>query len=85
MGIPQYTDEFMCAAYENSSCIRIALWRMDTDKEEISIPFNGKITKAKAIYPLEFEGALEINDMTVKITMPRKNTAAIFEIETEQV
>lgn len=83
LGIPQYTDKFMCAAYKCKSCIRMALWRMDTEEKDIVIPFENKIISAKAIYPLDFEGEVVINNSTLKVTMPREYTAAIIEIVKE--
>jgi alpha-galactosidase len=83
LGIPQYTDKFMCAAYKCKDCIRMAVWRMDTDEKEISIPFDNKVVSARAIYPLDFEGEIAIDNSTLKVTMPREYTAAIIEIITE--
>ena len=83
LGIPQYTDKFMCAAYKCKDCIRMAVWRMDTEEKEITIPLNSKIACARVIYPFDFEGDLSFKGSSLKVTMPREYTAAIIEIITE--
>ena len=80
LGIPQYDGEFMCAAYDNEKTAKMAVWRMDTDKDSIHVPLDFKVKSAKILYPVVKNGSVTVNCEGVKVTLDKKYTAAIIEI-----
>ncbi len=81
IGIPKHTDEWMCLAFKCKNCIRLAIWRMESDKESITVPFDFKIESIKKLYPSKVDYKAEKIDNGVKVTLPNKFCAVLFEVE----
>lgn len=81
LGMPQYSDTWMCEAYKLPHKIRMAIWRMDEQKASIKIPLGCGIKDAKILYPSHCDGKItpQGNDLTVTLNSPC--TAAVIEIE----
>ncbi len=77
-GVPTYTDKLFAAAYRCADCTRIAVWRLGTDEDTLSIPV--KCSSVKVLYPSSFGGKAECVGDSLHVTMPRPNTAVIVEV-----
>ena len=81
IGIPKHTDEWMCLAFKCTECTRLAVWRMNSDKEDITIPFDFDINTVKRIYPVKDEYRAEIVDGNIIVSLPKKYCAILLEIK----
>ena len=79
LGIPHYDSEFLCEACRTENKARIALWRMETDKESINIPLKGAKC-AKILYPSAKNGDIILNDGVLSVKLDRPLTAMLIEI-----
>ena len=82
LGMPRYADTWMCEAYKMPRKIRMAVWRMDEEKDRITIPFEDDIKSAKILYPSRCEGAISTQGKELTVTLNSPCTAAIIEMET---
>jgi len=80
LGIPKYGDGIICEAYRTENKIRMAVWRMETDTEEIIIPFTEGIRDAKILYPKNPKGAVSITDNGVNVHLNERLYAVIAEL-----
>ncbi len=81
LGMPRYADTWMCEAYKMPRKIRMAVWRMDEEKDRITIPFDDDIKSAKILYPSRCEGAISTQGKELTVTLNSPCTAAIIEME----
>lgn len=81
LGMPKYTDTWMCEAYKLPRKIRMAVWRMDEEKDRITIPFEDDIKSARILYPSRCEGAISTQGKELTVTLNSPCTAAIIEME----
>lgn len=79
LGLPKYHGEWQCAGYRNDSKVFLAVWRMDSDQNEITIPL--KANKANIVYGLKDIGVCTINNDDVSVKIREKNNALIIELE----
>ena len=79
LGLPKYHGEWQCAGYRNDSKVFLAVWRMDSDQNEITIPL--KANKANIVYGLKDIGVCTINDDNVLVKINQKNNAIIIELD----
>ena len=80
LGIPKYGDGMICEAYKTENKIRMAVWRMETDTEEIDIPFSDIIRNARIIYPRDPKGAVSVTDKGVNVHINERLYAVIAEL-----
>jgi len=81
LGIPQYSDKNFCCAYRIGDIIRIAVWRIDSDKAELDIPIaNADKMSLKVLYPSNTKATAEITDGAVKVVLPENNSAVYLEL-----
>ena len=81
LGMPRYADTWMCEAYKLPRKIRMAVWRMDEEKDRITIPFEDDIKSARILYPSRCEGAISTQGKELTVTLNSPCTAAIIEME----
>ncbi|MBQ9744550.1 MAG: alpha-galactosidase [Clostridia bacterium] len=84
LGIPQYDGEFLCEAYKFEGSVHMAVWRMETDCDTVTIPLNKKIRDAKILYPLNNNSEIKITENTVTVKLYEKLTASVFKLYTEE-
>ena len=84
IGIAHDGDEIMCAAYKDGKTVRMAVWRMDGEKDTVFIPFGKKIKDAKILYPSKINSEIKIAEGGVSVKLYEKLTAAVFEISAEE-
>jgi len=78
LGLPQYQSGWLCAAYHTPSCIRMAIWRMDTDIDTCTIPVSGQATVR---YPLNSDNFTVVSEgNTLTVTLKARHSAGILEI-----
>lgn len=80
IGIPQYGAPWLCSAYRYPSCIRMTVWRMDGDTDTLKIPLEQPIGKVKLLYPFTSNCKLAAKNDSVAVTLPRKYSAIVLEI-----
>lgn len=81
LGIPGYTDKWMCAAYRKESLVRMAIWKMNDDENSISIPFDSDVKNTSVIYPKDFDGQIVKKGKSVDLIMNEPFSAAVFEVQ----
>lgn len=77
-GLPTYRDRIFSVAYAAPSCTRVAVWRLDTEEDTLTLPVDCRA--ARVLYPASFDGTLSIENGSVTVKMPRKNTAVLIEL-----
>lgn len=80
LGLPSVRDDFMCLAFHCKSGVRMAVWKMDTDKPSITIPVASEKGVAKIIYPSATDAVVEADTECLTVTLPRPNTAVLIEL-----
>ena len=80
LGIPKYTDQWLVSAYRCTDCVRMAVWRMDTDEEAVRIPLPKAQGRVRVLYPSAFDCSATYADGGVKVTLPRRFTAVVIEV-----
>ena len=79
LGIPQYTDGWLCAAYCCETCIRMAIWRMASDTDRLNIPVKGK---AKILYPSKSDaGGVCPNSSGLTVFLKERYSAMLIEVD----
>ena len=78
--MPQYSDTWMCEAYRLPDKIRMAVWRMDEQKDTIKIPLDCEIKNAKILYPSHCDGKITKQGSELTVTLNNPCTAAVVEI-----
>ena len=81
IGMPKHTDEWMCLAFRCRDCTRLTVWRMDSDDDAITIPFDFETESVKKLYPLKDCYMAEKDGSNLKITLPDKFCAVLLEVE----
>ena len=81
LGMPKYSQKWMCEAYKLPSKIRLAVWRMDENKDTVSLPLGVNIKSAKILYPSRCDGEVKFDGTSLSVTLNSPCTAAIIEVE----
>ncbi len=80
LGLPGFHDDFMCLSFRCDSGVRMAVWRMETDKDTVRIPVATENGTAKIVYPKKSDCTLKADKEGVTVTFPRPNMALILEL-----
>lgn len=80
LGLPTFHDDFTCLAFRCKSGIRMALWKMDTDKPSVTVPVSTKRGTARILYPSASDATITVEEGCVTVTLPRPNTAVLIEL-----
>ena len=81
LGLPTSSDELFCAAYRYPSCIRLAVWRLDSEKSDIFIPIETHFDSVKIVYPSTGTASVTIAESGINLSLPQKNSAVLIEIK----
>ncbi|MBQ8174453.1 MAG: alpha-galactosidase [Clostridia bacterium] len=79
LGLPTYEKKLLCTAYTCGARTRVALWRLDTEEDTLTLPISCKT--ARVLYPTGFDGKLSVENNIPSVRLPRKNTAVFIEVE----
>ena len=81
LGIPTYTDKWLCAAYHCPTSVRLALWRTDKAEEEvIFIPLEEDYQNANILYPSVCDAKIKRAANGIEVSMPSRPSAVIIEL-----
>ena len=80
LGLPKYADSWLCSAYRFDDCVRIGLWRMDTDECSVEIPLKKAANGVKILYPSNHNADIKVTQNGVSVTMPERFSAILFQI-----
>ncbi|MBR5152895.1 MAG: alpha-galactosidase [Clostridia bacterium] len=80
MGIPQHGDGWLCSGLKNEDSIRLAVWRMDSGEESITIPLE-QGDEVRVLYPSVYSSYAEKTEGGVKVSLPNKYNAILLEIK----
>ena len=80
LGIPKYTDHWLVSAYRYPNCVRVAVWRLDSEAATLEIPLQESFQSVQVIYPSTSRCETELGEGAIRVTMPRTNTAVILEL-----
>ena len=80
LGLPQYSQKWMCEAYKLDGKIRMAVWRMDEDVDTVSLPLGSDIKSAAILYPSRCDGGVKANGQELLVTLNSPCTAAVIEV-----
>lgn len=81
LGMPKYENTWMCEGYKFDNTVRLAVWRMDENKDTLSVPLNKKIKDAKILYPSDCQGNVSFANDTLSVTLNSKLSAVVIEAE----
>lgn len=79
LGMPQYSDTWMCEAYKIEDTVRLAVWRMDENKSTLEIPLDKEIKDAKILYPSLCEGKINAKGSILEVTINNPCSAMVIE------
>ncbi len=77
LGINSYTSGWLCAGYKTDDEKYIALWRLNAQEDEITIPLDTK-NGAKIIYPSSTKATLNAHGDKVVAKLPSQYSAIII-------
>ena len=80
LGIPDVRDNFFCSAYKTPSCIRLGVWRMDSEPDTLFIPLDTEKQDVKIRYPIDNGASVTRVDGGINVTLPEQFTAVIVEV-----
>ena len=80
MGIPKYGDSWLCLGMRSDDRRMLAVWRMDGEESEITIPLNGNVANAKILYPSVSECEIIAENNGIKVHLPKNYTAVIIRV-----
>lgn len=78
MGLPEYNGGWQCAGYKNEEKMFLAVWRMDSEQDQIRVPV--KAHNASIIYGLDDIGVCTVCDNDILVKINEKNNAVLIEI-----
>lgn len=78
--LPQYKDNWIISAYLYNKCIRIAVWRLDSDEEIINIPI-GKVVSEKILYPKSTDASVIKTYNGIEVKLNKKYQALLIEVQ----
>ncbi len=80
LGIPHVSNKIFCSAYKTPTCIRMGVWRMDSENETVFIPLDTEYKDVRVRYPRSNGARIERVRGGVEVTLPEQFTAAIVEV-----
>ena len=80
LGIPQYTDDWLVSAYRYSDCIRVAVWRLDSEKASLEIPLGKTVQSIRLLYPSNSLCEASVTETGLTVSLPKPNSAVILEL-----
>ena len=81
LGMPTYSQKWMCEAYKLPSKLRMAVWRMDEEKNTLAIPLDKEYKSAKILYPSVCDGSIELQENCLTVCLNSPCTAVVIEVE----
>lgn len=81
IGLPKHSDEWMCLAFRCENCTRLAVWRMDSEEDTITIPLSFEINNVEKLYPLKDDYKSSKYSDGLKVTLPNKYCAVLLEVK----
>ena len=75
----KHTDGWLCSAYRLKDCVRMAVWRMNTEKESVDVPLE-KTGGSKILYPKNSDAVLAETKQGLRITLRKPFSAIVLEI-----
>lgn len=75
-GLPQYGDGWLCSGYKKDGKGYLAVWRIDSDDEELVIPM--ELTFAEILYANEGNCKVSVLNDKLFVKLNEKNSAAIL-------
>ncbi len=80
LGIPHASDKAFCSAYRTPSCIRLGIWRIDSESNTLFIPLDSEKQNVRVRYPLDNGAEVERVEGGINVTLPEQFTAVIVEV-----
>jgi alpha-galactosidase len=80
VGIPNVQSKFFCSAYKTPSCIRMGVWRMDSENDTLFIPLDTDKQNVRVRYPLDNGARIERVEGGINVTLPEQFSAVIVEV-----
>ena len=80
LGIPSVQDTFFCSAYKTPTCIRLGVWRMESENDTLFIPLNTEYQNVRVRYPLDNGAVVQRVEGGINVTLPEQITAVIVEV-----
>lgn len=77
-GIPEYGDEWICVAFRSSDKVKMALWRLNSENQTITVPI--KADKVSVLYPSDHECDAKLTDNGILVSLRQKYSAVILDI-----
>ncbi len=82
-GWAAFGDKVVTAGLRNGNKIRLAVWNLSGEDQEITVPFDGIIKSAKIAYPVAYTIDYQVKDNELKTYFKKGQYARFFEIEIE--
>lgn len=79
--IPAYTDDWLCTGYRCKDCTRLIVWRLESDKECLTVPIDLTFEDAEILYPSNSKCRIEKCEGSIVVTLPDKLTAVFIELK----
>ena len=80
LGIPSVQDTFFCSAYKTPTCIRLGVWRMESENDTLFIPLDTECQNVRIRYPLDNGAVVQRVEGGINVTLPEQITAVIVEV-----
>jgi len=80
LGLNRHGGEFACVGYKTESESFLAVWRLDTDKNELFVPLDFK-ANAEIIYPSKTHCGMTHSEQGIIVSLPEKFSAVIIALK----
>ena len=80
LGIAKQTDPFFCSAFKTPTCVRMAVWRMDSEDDTVFTPVDTEYKNVRVIFPKKNKATVTRVCGGVNVTLKDKRSAIILEI-----
>lgn len=80
LGLPQYRAAWSCAGYRADSKAYLAVWRNESDDEQIDLPFPVRPQSVKVLYPAAYQGQATLSENGVLVTLRAPSSAILLEV-----
>lgn len=79
-GFTHFGDTLVCAGFKKDNKVYLAVWNLDTNAAEYTIPFERDIYSAKVVYPAKENCNYSIVDNELSVAFDEGISASFFEI-----
>lgn len=80
LGLPKYGSDLLCLGMKSKNGAKLAVWRMESDKNFVDIPLDFSSDTAKVCYPKTSDCEIKQTENGIRVYLPETFSAVLIEI-----